>query len=318
MISRAAKSGGGGRLDPVKTTYESNEVAIPEAFLRADPPDAQPITMSRIDFEQTALPQYKKNYAVVLDHVLSPSECTQLIALAESSVREEDRQPEESGGSSAWKPALVNVGAGHEALLTEYRNSDRIIWDTQEVVDRLWARLDAQVPELRAQIGTFANGAFMGAFRPRKKKGAVDERPNTIFWDFERVNRRLRFLRYGPGQFFRPHCDGAYSEQGADGSVLRTHFTLHLYLNDSKQEVGESADLVGGATSFLSGDEKKKVDVDPKAGRVLIFQHAGLYHAGDDVKEGVKYTVRTDLLYKMRTEEEEEEPTPERPSDSAA
>ena len=78
-----------------------------------------------------------------------------------------------------------------------------------------------RVPELRAQIGTFANGAFMGAFRPRKKKGAVDERPNTIFWDFERVNRRLRFLRYGPGQFFRPHCDGAYSEQGADGSVLR-------------------------------------------------------------------------------------------------
>ena len=78
---------------------------------------------------------------------------------------------------------------------------------------------------------------------------------------------------------------------------------MHLYLNDSFAErKGASSsssekpgpnDLVGGATTFLSHDEKRRVDVDPKAGRVLIFEHDGLYHCGDDVEQGVKLTMRT-------------------------
>ncbi len=80
---------------------------------------------------------------------------------------------------------------------------------------------------------------------------------------------------------------------------MQTHFTVHLYLNDSKAEAGESADLVGGATSFLSANEERKVDVNPKAGRVLIFQHRRLYHSGDDVLLGTKYTVRTDIMYEL-------------------
>jgi hypothetical protein len=64
-------------------------------------------------------------------------------------------------------------------------------------------------------------------------------------------------------------------------------------------EAGESAELVGGATSFLSGDSKRRVDVDPKAGRVLIFQHRRLFHCGDDVVKGTKYTVRTDIVYEL-------------------
>lgn len=45
-------------------------------------------------------------------------------------------------------------------------------------------------------------------------------------------------------------------------------------------------------------DESVILDVDPKMGRVLIFQHAGLLHSGAEVQEGIKYTMRTDLLYK--------------------
>ena len=63
--------------------------------------------------------------------------------------------------------------------------------------------------------------------------------------------------------------------------------------------MGEAAELVGGATSFLSAEEDKRIDVDPRTGRVLIFQHAGLYHCGDEVKAGVKYTMRTDILYEL-------------------
>ncbi len=76
---------------------------------------------------------------------------------------------------------------------------------------------------------------------------------------------------------------------------------MHLYLNDSVAEAdpGSTADLIGGATSFLSTIEDFKVDVDPKAGRVLIFQHERLYHSGDDVIQGTKYTMRTDIMYEL-------------------
>lgn len=76
-------------------------------------------------------------------------------------------------------------------------------------------------------------------------------------------------------------------------------FTIHLYLNDSKAEV-EGADLVGGATTFFSNDEKRRIDVNPKAGRVLIFQHRRLLHSGDDVLAGIKYTMRTDIMYEFK------------------
>lgn len=82
--------------------------------------------------------------------------------------------------------------------------------------------------------------------------------------------------------------------------------TVHLYLNDSVAATGEGAELVGGATSFLSSDETRKVDVDPKAGRVLIFQQRGLYHAGDDVLEGTKYTMRTEIMYELIRPDPEE------------
>ena len=81
---------------------------------------------------------------------------------------------------------------------------------------------------------------------------------------------------------------------------------MHLYLNDSVVEAGETGqtwpapDLVGGATSFFSGDETRKFDVNPKAGRVLLFQHDGLYHSGDDVVNGTKYTMRTDVMFELQ------------------
>jgi hypothetical protein len=83
--------------------------------------------------------------------------------------------------------------------------------------------------------------------------------------------------------------DGQYTTPDGKESSF---YTLHLYLNDS---VACGGDLEGGATSFHSRD--LKMDVDPKAGRVLIFQHSGLLHSGAEVHQGIKYTLRTDLMY---------------------
>lgn len=271
---------------PFVTTYDSKDVPIPEDYLRSDPPDAKHITYRQIDFAKTALPEYKGCYAVILENVLSPSECATLLQLAESSVLDQHKKD-----GSPWRPALLNAGTrngkGFEQFVPGIRNSDRIIWDTQEIADRLWARIQT-VPEVKEKLTVYQQG-----------RG-----PKASTWGFHCVNERLRFLKYGTGQFFNGHCDGEYRPpKGDDGTVFCTKFTIHLYLNDSKNEAdpnGPAADLEGGATSFLSElDDHTKLDVDPKVGRVLIFQHRFLYHCGAEVEKGTKYTLRTDIVYRM-------------------
>ena len=116
-------------------------------------------------------------------------------------------------------------------------------------------------------------------------------------WRLTRPNERMRFLKYEGGEYFRPHCDGSYE---TPDRKERTYFTLHLYLNDADDN---RAALEGGATTFhsLSGDEAKDFDVLPKTGRILLFQHRDLLHSGADVLKGVKYTMRTDLLYTLES-----------------
>ena len=75
-----------------------------------------------------------------------------------------------------------------------------------------------------------------------------------------------------------------------------TFYTIQLYLNNSAAN-DPNSDLVGGATAFLSRRDEKRVDVNPKAGSVLIFQHKGLFHEGAKVEKGTKYTMRTDILF---------------------
>jgi hypothetical protein len=79
----------------------------------------------------------------------------------------------------------------------------------------------------------------------------------------------------------------------------RSHFTLHLYLNDQDDDSGEK--LFGGATTFHTPYDYNRmqahIDVAPKAGRVLMFQHRQLLHSGDDVLSGTKLTMRTDVMY---------------------
>lgn len=80
----------------------------------------------------------------------------------------------------------------------------------------------------------------------------------------------------------------------------RSYVTLHLYLNESDTSAPEGK-LEGGATTFhsCSYNDDLKLDVEPKTGRVLIFQHRNLLHSGADVTAGIKLTMRTDLMYRQ-------------------
>ncbi len=56
-----------------------------------------------------------------------------------------------------------------------------------------------------------------------------------------------------------------------------------IYLND---------EFEGGETTFQSQTIK------PKKGNALVFYH-GMKHSGEEIKAGVKYVLRTDVMYKL-------------------
>ena len=98
-----------------------------------------------------------------------------------------------------------------------------------------------------------------------------------------RLNERIRFYRYDPGQYFAPHYDGFY--QTPDGSQ-QSHYTVMIYLNDG---------FHGGETVLHEHD----LDVEPEVGMALFFLHAQL-HEGAELLAGRKYVLRTDLMYDHR------------------
>ncbi len=102
-------------------------------------------------------------------------------------------------------------------------------------------------------------------------------------WKTERRiggNPRLRLYRYEPGEHHSAHWDTVV--ELADGVASR--ITLVFYLND---------DFAGGETEF----PELKRTIRPVRGTALLFQHRVL-HAALGVTSGVKYALRTDVLYR--------------------
>jgi hypothetical protein len=261
---------------------------LPEGFLSGPAPN---LTRTDIDLRKSGiLPAYDNLWAVILDGVLSEEECDMLIAAAESTTE------------GKWERALVNIGGGMRAMYEDTRKCGRIIWDDRDVVAKLWTRIEGAVPE----IHQLKNWPHVTGNGPAKRNET---------WKLTRLNERMRFLKYVGGEYFKgmslhlqncklltlaAHCDGTY--ETPDGKE-RSYFTLHLYLNDA-EDSRDQEPLKGGATTFHSYDMQRRLDVMPKYGRVLLFQHRFLLHSGDDVVSGTKYTMRTDIMFAKETAEE--------------
>lgn len=127
------------------------------------------------------------------------------------------------------------------------RNNERAMFDSPNWVTLLWNRLrSAGLPELQGQ---------QAAGLPKD----------------------LRFYKYSPGQRFKMHKDGPWTEGG-----LSSQLTLLVYLNDG---------FKGGDTDF------RDLKIIPQIGSALLFIH-DTWHEGAAVSEGVKYVLRSDVLYK--------------------
>lgn len=137
--------------------------------------------------------------------------------------------------------------------------------------------------------------------------------------------------------YFREHCDGSYvTPDGREVSYLTVHVYLNggkerkgkkddndsnrtstkndesalqdtdtatiqsppTELKSNGKHVTHNQSLVGGATRFFSCKYTGKyMDINPERGACLVFQHRGLLHSGEEVEQGVKYTVRSDVMY---------------------
>lgn len=98
-------------------------------------------------------------------------------------------------------------------------------------------------------------------------------------------NSNLRLYKYEKGMSFGKHYDG--SDSTAEGD---TEITVLVYLSD----------CVGGATRFYPPQSKKKsIAFEPEEGAILLHIHGDrcLQHEADPVVSGVKYVLRTDVVY---------------------
>lgn len=167
------------------------------------------------------------------------------------------------------------------------RHNDNVVWVTDEQSDSIvWQR----VTHLVARDATISAG----------------KRPLGL-------NARFRFYRYGVGDFFKFHSDGAWPgsrviDEQLVADALPDRFsmmTFLIFLND---------DYEGGATRFLvNADDPakparrdarvKEVDVRTPAGGALCFPHGAhplhCIHSGEAVTRGTKYIIRTDILFEL-------------------
>ncbi len=155
--------------------------------------------------------------------------------------------------ASALSLATINTHNGPR-LNTSVRNNERFMEDDHALATSLLERVRAHAPA-RA-FGMTLHG----------------------------VNERMRYFRYKPGTWFRPHTDGSFERS----SVERSLYTLILYLNH---------DFDGGRTLF---HVRPEVAIDPLEGTALLFQHP-ILHEGEEVTSGTKYMLRTELMYRKVT-----------------
>lgn len=110
---------------------------------------------------------------------------------------------------------------------------------------------------------------------------------------------RIRVYRYTRGQRFGQHVDGSVDEPDMGG---RTHFTVLVYLNGGERDPPEFR-VKGGETIFWKDHDGRRpaLAFPPTRGACLFHGHGDecMTHEGAAVETGVKYVLRTDVVYEF-------------------
>lgn len=201
-----------------------------------------------------------ESFARVVRGVLDEEHCVQLL---------------ECVNHKGFTPALLNIGGGRQMMDSLVRDGHRVIVDSPELSTWL-------LEVLRPYMPAVLQGAPEGHGDPRIPAQLVD------------LNERCRFLCYTPGQHFAPHYDACYERpQNHPHCGDMSMVTVQVYLHDVPEKNG-------GATTFLPErySPQRGLPCQPGAGCALIFTQ-DLYHEGSMVMDGLKYTLRTEAMYRQ-------------------
>ncbi|KAI0107816.1 hypothetical protein GGR51DRAFT_142501 [Nemania sp. FL0031] len=255
-----------------------------EPLLNLTGPEGLAVIVTPINFSDSPLAEdYKSFFAMTIDNFLTPDECIKL----------------QGAAGDDWQ----TLSKGNA-----FRECQNILVFSPEWASALYDRIVAHLPdEVKAlRKGDRLAEIIAGSSHLKASMGA-----RKTVWRIKEVNERLSFLRYQPGHHFKPHCDALYARPGKDE---RSFLTCQIYLNDAPEGAdGESSG--GGETRFWTSHVGKRqktptmeheakdtiedlfLDIKPKMGRALIFQQRMLWHSGQEVKNGEKFTVRLDLMF---------------------
>jgi hypothetical protein len=120
----------------------------------------------------------------------------------------------------------------------------------------------------------------------------IPDNAKTGLWTPVGLNPCFRVCKYEARGFFLPHKDGGF-RYNDDHLSLKTFM---IYLND---------DFAGAPTNFFTQSQRtyeppdaSKViyELRPRRGSCVVFNH-GLVHDGGVLHKGVKYILRTEVMY---------------------
>ena len=140
------------------------------------------------------------------------------------------------------------------------------------------------IPEMKRRISSFINSHLT---LDNNVKTLAKGNFHNDLWKFAYLNPILRFCKYNPSNKFKRHYDSGFNP---DPLTERTFKTCMVYLNE---------DYNGGKTRFYyyNSEYKSFLKLKAKAGMCLIFNQ-NIPHDGEQVENGYKYMMRTDMIYK--------------------
>jgi len=162
-------------------------------------------------------------------------------------------------------------------------------------VQRMCTRHELDFPDLAEELYKQITHALKGTpFEPKLKLA-----PPT-YWSKEGIphmvglNEHLRLDKYKHGQFYRAHTDASFvrSNIGLGGVGDMSCMSVYIFLNQNYK---------GGLTTFRS-DESRHLDIQPRTGSMLIFEH-DILHEAQSVSKGKKYLLRTDIMYSSHSDD---------------
>ncbi len=173
------------------------------------------------------------------------------------------------------------------SLARNVRHNENLVWVVDETThDLIWDRCKSLIQE-STEI-----------FNGKKALG---------------LNRRFRLYKYGEGDFFKPHTDGAWP-----GSSIVNKKLIHNAYADRYSQMTFlillSEAFTGGETAFYVDkndpnkpakrtEDVKIEEVKTPLGGALCFPHGNhslhCLHGSREILSGVKYIIRTDVLLEI-------------------